>query len=236
MLKVDDEIGMALDGPQVDKLLVECQRSCSRGLFPAVVIALSTAMRAGEIRTLRWKQIDFRLKALHVGMSKTRSGKGRVIPLNQLAMSVLGKYAADFRDRRPEHCIFPTERCAGQDSQGRLQYYDQNLIKPIGSWKKAWNAVRSRSGIHCRFHDLRHTAVTQMLRKGNTIAQIATVAGWSASTTILMIKKYGHLEGGMKKAVAALNWKRFPRNSPVALRRRLRSGKWSSNNQKEAKN
>jgi hypothetical protein len=54
-----------------------------------------------------------------------------------------------------------------------------------------------------------------MLLKGNTIAQIAKIAGWSASTTIFMIKKYGHLERGMKKAVAALNWKRDKRKPRI---------------------
>jgi integrase len=225
MLRTEDEIGVALSESEVDKLLAECERSYSRGLYPAVALALSTTMRLNEIRLLRWKQIDFRLKVVVVGKSKTDSGRGRNIALNKFVSSVLEEYAVLFPARETDHYVFPAERCAGYDSEGHLRYYNHDPSKAIGSWKTAWNAVRRRSGIKCRFHDLRHSAITQMLLKGISIAQIAKIAGWSASNTILMIKKYGHLERGMKAAVATLNWKRKS-DSPPVRPNRSRSGQW----------
>lgn len=44
-----------------------------------------------------------------------------------------------------------------------------------------------------RFHDLRHSAATKMLEKGTSIATVAQVLGWSASTAIRMAKRYGHI-------------------------------------------
>jgi integrase len=44
-----------------------------------------------------------------------------------------------------------------------------------------------------RFHDLRHSAATEMLENGAPIATVAQVLGWSASTAIRMAKRYGHI-------------------------------------------
>ena len=43
-----------------------------------------------------------------------------------------------------------------------------------------------------RFHDLRHTAVSRMLNAGAPLAKVAKIVGWSASTMLLMAKRYGH--------------------------------------------
>jgi integrase len=44
----------------------------------------------------------------------------------------------------------------------------------------------------CRFHDLRHTAVSRMLNAGVPLAKVAKIVGWSGSTMVLMAKRYGH--------------------------------------------
>jgi integrase len=56
--------------------------------------------------------------------------------------------------------------------------------------------------VKCRFHDLRHTAVTRMLEAGVPYSVVATVMGWSAATAIRMAKRYGHI--GQKTLVDAM--------------------------------
>jgi integrase len=34
--------------------------------------------------------------------------------------------------------------------------------QPIGSWKTAWRNARKAAKVTCRFHDLRHSAVTRL--------------------------------------------------------------------------
>jgi integrase len=46
--------------------------------------------------------------------------------------------------------------------------------------------------LSCRFHDLRRTAVSRMLNAGVPLAKVAKIVGWSASTMVLMAKRYGH--------------------------------------------
>jgi integrase len=47
---------------------------------------------------------------------------------------------------------------------------------------------------HCRFHDLRHTAISRMIAEKTPIPIIAQLVGWSPTTMWEMAKKYGHFE------------------------------------------
>jgi integrase len=47
--------------------------------------------------------------------------------------------------------------------------------------------------LQCRFHDLRHTAVTRLLEAGIPYPVVASIMGWSAATAIRMAKRYGHI-------------------------------------------
>jgi hypothetical protein len=45
----------------------------------------------------------------------------------------------------------------------------------------------------CRFHDLRHSAVTRLLEAGIPYPVVANIMGWSAATAIRMAKRYGQI-------------------------------------------
>ena len=49
------------------------------------------------------------------------------------------------------------------------------------------------ASLKCRFHDLRHTAVTRLLEAGIPYPVVASMMGWSAATAIRMAKRYGHI-------------------------------------------
>lgn len=72
-------------------------------------------------------------------------------------------------------------------------------MKPIGRWKEAWEAARACAGIHCRFHDLRHTGCTRMLEAGVPFSVVATIMGWSPSAMARMAKRYGHIDHSARK-------------------------------------
>jgi integrase len=46
--------------------------------------------------------------------------------------------------------------------------------------------------LECRFHDLRHTAASRMLKAKVPITTVAKILGWSASTMVSMAKRYSH--------------------------------------------
>jgi integrase len=206
MLTTRDDIGQAISSGQEENLLEACGDSRSRSLLPAVTLALNTCMRHSEIRLLRWEQIDFSNHYVTVGKSKSDSGTGRVIPLNARAYAVLEFWASNFPDRKPTDYVFPKERYGASGNDFSACAYKTDPTKPIGRWKEAWEAARTRAGVHCRFHDLRHTGCTRMLEAGAPFPLVARIMGWSTATTVRMAKRYGHIgHEALRSAVESIS-------------------------------
>jgi integrase len=198
MLRVPDGFGCALTQDEEAALLTECSKSRSRSLYVAVVLALASCMRYGEIRLMRWNQVDFSRDDLRVGKSKTEHGTGRVIPMSQRVRSVLEFWAARFPSRKLNHNVFPRERYGGKGRDDLYGFaggvaYDSDPTQPIGNWKEAWEAAKLRAGVTCRFHDLRHTGCTRKLEAGVPLSVVGDIMGWSPSTMARMARRYGHI-------------------------------------------
>lgn len=205
MLPVIDDVGVALTADEEQRLLVACDASRSRSLSPAVRLALNTGMRYSELRLLRWKQIDLENRRLTVGKSKTETGSGRVIPLNDRAHKALTAWAERFPSRIGSHHVFPSEQYGIAGNERKVIAFNTEPAMAIGSWKEAWEKAKESARVSCRFHDLRHTACTRMLERGVPLPVVASILGWSAATTIRMAKRYGHIgNDALSNAVAAL--------------------------------
>ena len=160
-------------------------------------------MRHDELRLLRWKQIDFVHEAIRVGRSKTEHGAGRAVHLNKRALTAIRDWASQFPKRKATDYVFPTERVGFSGNEEIPQIFDTDPKKPITSWKVAWASARTAAGVACRFHDLRHTAVTRLLEAGTPFAVVATIMGWSAATCLRMVKVYGHIGASPQRAAMA---------------------------------
>ena len=213
MLPTLDDVGRAISPKEEVALISACLKSRCRCLYFAVMLALNTGMRYSEIRLLLWRQVDFAARVLTVGKSKTQTGTGRTIPLNPRILRILQTWATQFPDRQPAHFVFSSEKygAAGEkDSFGFTAgpvVYEKDPTRPIGDWKEAWEKAKQRAGailsgkteeeesepLMCRFHDLRHTAVTRLLEGGIPYPVVASMMGWSAATAIRMSKRYGHI-------------------------------------------
>src|SRR5215467_16902 len=82
MLRAREDVGRPISRAEEAALLEACQASRSRSLYPAVLVALNTCMRYSELRLLRWEQVNLNSCTLTVGQSKTESGTGHLLPLN----------------------------------------------------------------------------------------------------------------------------------------------------------
>jgi integrase len=102
--------------------------------------------------------------------------------------------------------VFPSERYGAAGDEFSPIAYDCDPTKPIGSIKEAWESAKLRAArilqgesdatakvapLPCRFHDLRHTAVSRMLNAGVPLAKVAKIAGWSTATMVRMAARYG---------------------------------------------
>ena len=185
MLGEDETPGRALSKDEEAALLREVSKPHYRelSLYTIVVVALNTGMRPKEIRTLKWSQVDLLGRSLKVGKTKTKSGSYRVIQLNGSAVTVLAQWSSRTPEADPKHYIFPTRESGKVDS-----------TKPVKGFRTAWRSASAAAGLQgLRFYDLRHTAVTNLLENGAPFAVVAEILGWSASATVTMAKRYGHI-------------------------------------------
>jgi integrase len=164
-------------------MLEIAQRLRTPQMYAALALDLNTGLRDKELREIRWQQIDLiQKKTLTVGKSKTDAGTGRVIPLNVTAIAALEAHAAWYTRRfgecRPEWFVFAFGKPLPNDP-----------TRPITSFKTAWTRVRKRSGVTGRWHDNRHTLITELAESGAGDEVIMRIAGHVSRA---MLARYSH--------------------------------------------
>jgi integrase len=186
-------VGKALAHEEETKLLTACESNLL--LYTAVALALNTALRKDEIRTLRWKQIDLFERTLTVGRAKTEGGSGRVVPLNSVAYAALVRWASRFSNADPEHYVFPACEDARIDTENP-HAANIDVTQPIKSWRTAWRRALSDAGLQIRFHDLRHCCITKLSEGQASEQTIMAIAGHLSRA---MVEHYSHIRMTAKR-------------------------------------
>lgn len=129
---------------------------------PLVQLALETAMRRGELLSLRWLDIDLLTRTATLWV--TKNGDKRVVPLSSRAIAVL--------------------KCMPRDIGG--------VVFPINGFtvSAAFDRALERAGINdFHFHDLRHMAVTELSKRLPNLIELAAVSG---HRSLKMLQRYYH--------------------------------------------
>jgi integrase len=229
-LPVRHNIGRALSHDEKLRLLkAAASRPEWQNARLAALLAFNTTMRAGEIRGLRWRDVDLIERLLTVRRSTTKTEAGeRIIPLNAEAFAVI----LELRQRakllfgaepQPDWFLFP-------HAEG-LRHPDPT--KPMSGWRTAWrNLTRAidcpkcgllqkpgakcrnkecgadiskvKSSIHgLRFHDVRHHAITELSESQTSDQTIMSIAGHVSAK---MLAHYSHVRlDAKRKALASLS-------------------------------
>jgi integrase len=200
-LKVRRTVGKAYSIEEKDRMLEEARKARSPHIFPALTLALNAGMRDAEIKNLTWDQINFAKKFLAVGRSKTDAGEGRTIPLNSSLFEVLRNYAEWYREKfgeiRPEWFLFPFGKPVPSDP-----------TRPVTTLKTAWNNVRTNAKVQGRWHDNRHTLITDLAESGAGDQTIMDIAGHVSKQ---MLKHYSHIRMEAKRtALESIVKKQIP--------------------------
>ena len=233
-LKESPSPGRALSADEETRLLEASSKSRCRSLYPVVMLALNSGMRATEIRNLKWEQVDFFAKALTVGKSKTAAGTGRIIPLNPRAVTVLTHWRGVFPGAQPDHYVFPHEKYGLAGNNRRLCAYEISPTEPMQRWKVAWESARKSAKVSCRFHDLRHTFISRL---AESQASDSTVMALAGHVSRAMMERYSHIRMEAKRRAVddlsgtdfepgvAQNWAQFfVSNNPEGANSLKRSG------------
>ncbi len=171
-----------------------------------LIVAVTTGMRRGELLGLKWEDVDLEAGMLQVRRTLSepkggwifeapKSGKGRNIRLTSKAVAALREH----RKRQLEERI----------RLGTL-WSDYGLVFPSsagtpksgGNLSRAFKAALKRAGLpeSTRFHDLRHTCATLLLRQGVNPKYVQELLGHSDIAPTLNV--YSHILPDMGDAAA----------------------------------
>jgi integrase len=148
-----------------ERLLKACRKARNPFLLPVVRLALETAMRQGELISLRWEHIDLTRRIAH--LPDTKNGESRTVPLSTTAVEVLRELPRSLHGQ-----VFP-----GLTTEAVKRAY--------------LRAIRSARIVNLRFHDLRHEATTRLFEKGLNIMEVASITGHK---DLRMLRRYTHLK------------------------------------------
>ncbi len=151
-----------LTDDEVSKLLTALEPTGRRSHWtkPAVQLALATAMRRGELLSLKWQHID--LQGRTAFLPDTKNGDSRTVPLSSTAVQVLAELP-----RHISGAVIP------------VKFFTLDA---------AFKRARKRAGLgDVRFHDLRRTAITRMAEKLPNVIELAAVSGHKS---LMVLKRY----------------------------------------------
>jgi len=150
--------------------LLEAVKEGPRHLEPVVLLALYTGMRKGEIRAIKWQDVNLADSLIILPTSK--NGDPRRIPLVPIVVDTLRQWARGKR-RNPEQLVFQGKR------KGHPYQFDHS-----------WDGARKRAQLpDLHFHDLRHCTASYLAMSGASSQEIAEVLGHK---TLEMVKRYSH--------------------------------------------
>jgi integrase len=166
---------------------LEAMQTLRRRWANMVRLAAYTGMRAGELRELRWRDVDFEGRMIQVVRNLPTSGpqtvkrpkgaRGRGVVLIDQARGVL----LDIGPGDPEDRVFPGARGgAVKIAAVRDAFYDALVATGLGHKREGPEPMV--------FHDLRHTFGTIAVR----VAPLTSVQAWLGHKDIATTMRYVH--------------------------------------------
>ena len=194
----------ALDTVEVGQLLQAAEESPYRHI---IFLAIYTGLRRGELLGLHWADVDLKHQTISVSRSvhrlvgqglivtepKTRRSR-RLVTLPPTAVKVL----AALKTERMDQCV---DLGANWSENNYVFCHPNGGPLSPDTVTHAFNRLVKRTEIpHVRFHDLRHTHATLMLKQGVNPKIVCERLGHS-SVTITM-DTYSHVLPGMQEQAA----------------------------------
>ena len=117
--------------------------------------------RLGELRKLKWEQVDITQSRIVLNPKQTKNRQGRTLPIYGEMREWL-TMQREIRDAHYPECDFV--------------FHEQG--NPIGDFRKAWRSACKRANLEgLLFHDLRRSAVRNMVRAGITEKVAMQISG-----------------------------------------------------------
>lgn len=166
--KYFNERDRRLTAAEETRLLAAARADENSYIEPAIILALETAARRGELLSIT--RGDVNLEERYAFFKDTKNGRSRKVPLSKHALAVITQLMAG---------------CADADEP--LLKLTANALK-IGFFRRV---VPASGVIGIHFHDLRHEAISRLAESGQF--QFVELQAISGHRDTRMLLRYAHL-------------------------------------------
>ncbi len=160
-----------------------------------IIVALSTALRRGELLNCTWADVDFDEQTIKVSPKtntaeiwewQIKDNERRTLPMTDM----LTKLLVDHQDRQPVNYPYVFVPPARYDyiqqklrAKGKWTYSDSRS-KVVPNFNPVFNEILRRAGVEeGQFHDLRRTAICNWFKEGLRELDVMRLAGHSEFKT-----------------------------------------------------
>lgn len=144
-------------------------------LVPLVTVAIRTGTRLGELKALRWSDVN--LETGHMTIAQSKSNRPRTVPMNAVAKAALVALRAK-ADKNADYVFLTRSR--------------KPYTKASTCLSKRFELATTKAKIeNFHFHDLRHHFATTLRRQGVGLDAIARLLGHA---TLQMASRYANID------------------------------------------
>lgn len=191
--------------PLMDEDVTRFMKACETDRFGRLyIVAMFTGLRQSELLGLKWSDIDFKEKTIHVQRQlqkvrdkpeyifiDTKNGKDRSVPFSKSIAETLKK------EQR--------QQAAWKLAAGALWNNEHNLVftTELGDHlahstiQNSFRKFRNSLGLKCRFHDLRHSCAILALEGGCDVKSVSDMLGHYSSAFTMDV--YADVSRGMRE-------------------------------------
>ncbi len=175
LLKADEERTTYLTPDELRKLI----DACPPWFKPVVKFAASTGLRASELFSLRWEDVNINEGYIIIRSAYSKNNETSYIPVHSEALNAL-KEASEYQKSKGI-----TSDYVFVNSRGKpYKYEDRTYLRVFKT------ALRKAGLKNVRFHDLRHTFASLSVMQG---LDLYTVQHLLRHKTQKMTQRYSHL-------------------------------------------
>lgn len=177
---------------EIELILKTChEHPVLKNRYPAILLAVTTGLRLGEVLGLRWCDVNFISNEIHVrkGLSKTKA-HGLVLgplktKLSIRKISITPDVAKVLKELKSKTVNIDIK-------QEKLCFVTRNETPILPrTFERSWSDLLKKANVpYKNFHVLRHTHATELLANGIPIIEVSRRLGHSKVSHTLEL--YGH--------------------------------------------